>query len=114
MGDKLDIKKAVKNNTMVFALIGVMLLFQILITATGHGSLFVPANITNLINQNAWVAILATGMLMCILTGGNVDLSVGSILCFVGAVGGSLMVNHHWNVGQIGRASCRERVCLYV
>ena len=101
MGDKLDIKKAVKNNTMVFALIGVMLLFQILITATGHGSLFVPANITNLINQNAWVAILATGMLMCILTGGNVDLSVGSILCFVGAVGGSLMVNHHWNVGLV-------------
>ena len=83
---------------MVFALIGIMVLFQILIVATGHGSLFVPANITNLINQNAWVVILATGMLLCILTGGNVDLSVGSTLCFVGAVGGTLMVNLHWNV----------------
>ncbi len=101
MSEKLDIKKALKNNTMVFALIGVMVLFQILIVCTGHGSLFVPANITNLINQNAWVVILATGMLLCILTGGNVDLSVGSVLCFVGAVGGSLMVNQHWNVGLV-------------
>ena len=74
MSEKLDIKKVLKNNTMVFALIGIMVLFQILIVATGHGSLFVPANITNLINQNAWVVILATGMLLCILTGGNVDL----------------------------------------
>lgn len=98
MSEKLDIKKVLKNNTMVFALIGIMVLFQILIVATGHGSLFVPANITNLINQNAWVVILATGMLLCILTGGNVDLSVGSTLCFVGAVGGTLMVNLHWNV----------------
>ncbi len=101
MSEKLDIKKVLKNNTMVFALIGIMVLFQILIVATGHGSLFVPANITNLINQNAWVVILATGMLLCILTGGNVDLSVGSTLCFVGAVGGTLMVNQHWNVGLV-------------
>jgi len=95
MGDKLNIKKVLKSNTMVVVLLGVMLLFQVLIMATGHGSLFAPANITNIINQNAYVVILATGMLLCILTGGNVDLSVGSILCFVGAVGGTLMVNHN-------------------
>lgn len=93
MAEKLNIKKVLKNNTMVVVLLGVMVLFQVLIMATGHGSLFAPANITNIINQNAYVVILATGMLLCILTGGNVDLSVGSILCFVGAVGGTLMVN---------------------
>jgi putative multiple sugar transport system permease protein len=32
-------------------------------------------------------------MLLCILTGGNIDLSVGSVVCFVGAIGATLMVN---------------------
>lgn len=93
-----DIKRTFKNNTMLLVLVAVMILFQFLITITGKGSLFNPANITNLINQNAYVVILATGMLMCILTGGNIDLSVGSIVCLVGAVCGTLIVNNHWPV----------------
>jgi len=101
MAEKLNLKKVLKNNTMVVVLAGVMILFQILIMATGHGSLFAPANITNIINQNAYVVILATGMLLCILTGGNVDLSVGSVLCFVGAIGGTLMVNKGLPVGVV-------------
>ena len=56
------------------------------------GSILLPANVSNLISQNAYVFILATGMLLCILTGGNIDLSVGSVVCFVGAVGAKLMV----------------------
>jgi putative multiple sugar transport system permease protein len=75
-----------------------MLLFQVFIVATGNGSLFAPSNITNIINQNAYVVILATGMLLCILTGGNIDLSVGSIVAFVGAIAGTLIVNLHWNI----------------
>jgi ABC-type xylose transport system, permease component len=75
-----------------------MLLFQIFIVATDNGSLFAPSNITNIINQNAYVVILATGMLLCILTGGNIDLSVGSIVAFVGAIAGTLIVNFHWNI----------------
>lgn len=55
------------------------------------GKLLMPQNITNLISQNAYVFILATGMLMCILTGGNIDLSVGSVVCFTGAVGAVVM-----------------------
>jgi len=83
---------------MFIALIVVMLLFQIFIVATDNGSLFAPSNITNIINQNAYVVILATGMLLCILTGGNIDLSVGSIVAFVGAIAGTLIVNFHWNI----------------
>ena len=93
-----SIKRILKNNTMFIALIVVMLLFQILIVATDNGSLFAPSNITNIINQNAYVVILATGMLLCILTGGNIDLSVGSIVAFVGAIAGTLIVNMHWNI----------------
>lgn len=94
-----SIKKALKGNTMFIALVVVMLLFQAMIVATGNGSLFAPSNITNLINQNAYVVILATGMLLCILTGGNIDLSVGSVVAFVGAVAGTLIVNLHCNIG---------------
>lgn len=91
IGDSL--KSVLKGNTMIFILVGVMILFEILIRSFGHGSLFAPANITNIIRQNAYVAILATGMLLCILTGGNIDLSVGSVVALVGALAGVFIVN---------------------
>ena len=91
--NKLNVKKVLKDNTMLLVLVGVMLLFQALILLTEHGSLFAPANITNIIRQNSYVVILATGMLLCILTGGNIDLSVGSVVALVGAVAGVLIVN---------------------
>lgn len=93
-----SLKRILKNNTMFIALIVVMLLFQCLIVLTDNGSLFAPSNITNIINQNAYVVILATGMLLCILTGGNIDLSVGSIVALVGALAGTMIVNWHWNI----------------
>ncbi len=91
-------KEAVKKNTMLIALAVVMVLFQILIGLAGKGSLFAPSNISNLINQNAYVVILATGMLLCILTGGNIDLSVGSIVAMIGALAGTLIVNMKLNI----------------
>ena len=91
IGDSL--KSVLKGNTMIFILVGVMFLFEVLIRIAGHGSLFAPANITNIIRQNAYVAILATGMLLCILTGGNIDLSVGSVVALVGALAGVFIVN---------------------
>ncbi len=94
----LTVKDGLKKNTMLIALIAVMLLFQLLITLTGRGSLFSPSNISNLISQNSYVVILATGMLICILTGGNIDLSVGSIVALVGALAGTLIVNMHMNI----------------
>ena len=89
-----NIKEIFKKYTMVFVLIIVILLFTV---GTG-GKMLLPANINNLIAQNAYVFVLATGMLLCILTGGNIDLSVGSVVCFVGAIGGTLMVNKHVSV----------------
>lgn len=88
----------IKKNTMLFALAFVMILFQVLIVTKGKGSLFTPTNVANLINQNSYVVILATGMLMCILSGGNIDLSVGSIVAFVGALAGILIVNMKMNI----------------
>ena len=87
-----------KRNTMLIALIALMLVFQILIVASGNGNFFAPTNITNLIAQNSYVVILAVGMLICILTGGNIDLSVGSGVCMISAICGVLMVNNHINI----------------
>lgn len=91
-------KEILKKNTMLIALVVIMLLFQVLISAAGKGSLFAPANVTNLILQNSYVVILAVGMLLCILTGGNIDLSVGSVVALVGAIAGVMIVNHKMNV----------------
>ena len=80
-----------KKNTMILVLVIVVAFFSM---QTG-GAILLPMNVSNLISQNAYVFVLASGMLLCILTGGNIDLSVGSVVCFVGAVGAVLMMNLH-------------------
>ena len=86
------LKKNARQYGMVIALAAAMIFFGIL---TG-GIFFRPVNLTNLVLQNSYVLILAVGMLLCTLTG-NVDLSVGSIVCFVGAVCGVLVVDMNMN-----------------
>lgn len=78
-----------KKYTMIIALILVILFFQIVT----DGKILLAQNINSLISQNAYVFVLATGMLLCILTGGNIDLSVGSVVCFVGGIGAVMMSN---------------------
>ncbi len=90
----IQTKDFIRKYAMIFVLIIVVAYFTI---GTG-GNLLLPMNVSSLISQNAYVFILATGMLLCILTGGNIDLSVGSIVCFVGAIGAVLMVHHGMNM----------------
>lgn len=77
----------VKKYTMTIALVVVFVFFAIL---TG-GRLLYAQNISNLLLQNAYVLVMACGMLLCILTGGNVDLSVGATLCLVAALAAQLL-----------------------
>jgi len=79
----------VKKNMMVIALAAVVIIFSI----TTQGKILYAQNINNLISQNGYVFVLATGMLLCILTGGNIDLAAGSVVCFTGAVGAVMMAN---------------------
>ncbi len=92
--DKAKISAGIKKYTMIIALILVTLFF----TWKTGGKILLPQNVSNLIAQNAYVFVLATGMLLCILTGGNIDLSVGSVVCFVGAIGATLMETKGVNV----------------
>lgn len=82
------LKKNFRQYGMLLALAIVMVLFQI----TTNGVLLRPVNLTNLVLQNSYILILAVGMLLCILTG-NIDLSVGSVVAFVGAISATLMVD---------------------
>ena len=75
--------------TMIIALVLVTIVFYF--WPGKNGLILLPANITGLISENGYVFVLATGMLMCILTGGNIDLSVGSVVCFTAAVGCTMM-----------------------
>lgn len=86
------LKGNIRQYVMVIALVIVIVLFQV----TTNGVLLKPLNVSNLISQNAYILILAIGMLLCILTGGNVDLSVGSVAGFVGAISAIMMLK--WNV----------------
>ncbi|MDR0720672.1 MAG: sugar ABC transporter permease [Treponema sp.] len=86
------LKKNSRQYGMVIAMALAMIFFGILT----NGIFFRPVNLTNLVLQNSYVLILAVGMLLCTLTG-NVDLSVGSIVCFVGAVCGVMIVDMRLN-----------------
>ena len=81
------VKNFLRKYMMLIVTVGVVFLFYFI---TGGQSLL-PQNINNLISQNAYVFVLGTGMLLCILTGGNIDLSVGSVVCLAGGVGAIIM-----------------------
>lgn len=76
---------------MVIALAVVFILFAVLT----KGTLLSPQNMTNLMLQNGYVLVMACGMLLCILTGGNIDLSVGSVVCLVGGLAAVMVSNMH-------------------
>ena len=90
---KKDAKTLLKDNTMLIVLVLVFVFF----TITTKGMMFQPLQFNALITQNAYVFILACGMLMCMLTGGNIDLSCGSFVCLIGAIGGYLMIVKQMN-----------------
>src|SRR6266478_5996693 len=84
------IKNNLRNYGMLLSLFAIMLFFE----AVTDGTLLQPLNLTNLVLQNSYIVIMALGMLLVIVTG-HIDLSVGSVAGFVGAVAAVLMVRYH-------------------
>lgn len=76
----------VRQYGMIIALAAIVILFQI----TTDGVLLRPLNLTNLITQNSYILILAIGMVMVIIAR-HIDLSVGSVAAFIGALASILM-----------------------
>ena len=85
-------KSNIREYGLMIALIVIMVLFQFLT----NGTLFRPLNLTNLVLQNGYIVVMALGMLLVIVAG-HIDLSVGSVAGFIGALAAVLMVNHGMN-----------------
>ncbi|WP_406708760.1 sugar ABC transporter permease [Trueperella pyogenes] len=83
---KSVISQALKQYGLLLALVVIVVLFQVLT----KGLLLNPNNVASLIQQNAYVMILAIGMVMVIVAR-HIDLSVGSVVAFVGGVVALLM-----------------------
>ena len=90
---KFNVKDFLRKYTMVIALVIVFILF----CGLTNGRLLYAQNMSNLMLQNGYVLVLACGMLLCILTGGNIDLSVGAVICLVGGLAAVLISNKGMN-----------------
>jgi putative multiple sugar transport system permease protein len=77
-----------RQNAIFLALLTLIAYFAI--TTPNHASL-TPDNWSNLVVQNGYILVLAIGMVMIIIAG-HIDLSVGSVAAFIGAVSGILAV----------------------
>lgn len=88
----------IRQYGMLIALISIMIFFQY----TTEGILLKPINITNLVLQNSYIIAMALGMLLIIVSGA-IDLSVGSIAAFIGAIAAVLMVklHVHWSITML-------------
>lgn len=86
------IRRNLREYGMLISLVAIMVLFQWLT----EGTLFQPLNITNLVLQNSYIVIMALGMLLVIVAG-HIDLSVGSVCGFIGALAAVLMVSLEWH-----------------
>lgn len=85
IGDYL--RNNIREYGLLVALVIIMLFFQFVT----NGVLFKPVNITNLVLQNSFIVIMALGMLL-IIVAGHIDLSVGSIVAFIGAISAIMLV----------------------
>ncbi|MCZ8178636.1 MAG: sugar ABC transporter permease [Rhizobium sp.] len=97
---KVSVGDYLRNNIreygLLLALVIIMLLFQVLT----EGVLFRPVNITNLILQNSFIVIMALGMLL-IIVAGHIDLSVGSIVAFIGGISAIMLVKLEWHFALV-------------
>ncbi len=80
------IKANLRDYVLLIALAAIMIFFQY----TTDGTLFMPVNLTNIILQNSYIIVMALGMLLVIIAG-HIDLSVGSVSGFVGAMAALMM-----------------------
>ncbi|MHC8494189.1 multiple monosaccharide ABC transporter permease [Thalassospira sp. SM2505] len=84
----------IREYGMVVALVAILAFFQVLT----DGIMLKPVNLTNLFLQNSYIIIMAVGMLL-VIVGGHIDLSVGSVVGFVGALAAVMIVN--WDLPTV-------------
>lgn len=91
------LKQSLGGNVRQYGIVGALLVIVLLFQYLTDGRLLLSNNLVSLVQQNAYVMILALGMVIVIIAG-HIDLSVGSVVGFVGGVIGVAMYDHgvHW------------------
>ena len=84
------IKRTLGGNLREYGIIGALMVIVLLFQVLTDGKLLQPNNVASLVQQNAYVMILAIGMVIVIVAG-HIDLSVGSVVAFIGGVVALLM-----------------------
>lgn len=83
-----------RRNMRQYGMLMALGLIVVLFAVWSGGDLLLPRNVSNLVLQNSYILILAIGMMLVIIAG-HIDLSVGSLTAFIGAMSAVLMVEHH-------------------
>lgn len=97
-----SIKQALGGDLRQYGIVGALIAIVLLFQITTDGKLLLPNNIASLVQQNAYVMILAIGMVIVIIAG-HIDLSVGSIIAFIGGIVALAMkdAGMHWLVAVL-------------
>ncbi|MCG8968458.1 multiple monosaccharide ABC transporter permease [Streptomyces sp. CL12-4] len=82
-----------RRNMRQYGMLIALGLIVALFAVWSDGDLLLPRNVSNLVLQNSYILILAIGMMLVIIAG-HIDLSVGSLTAFIGAMAAVLMVEH--------------------
>jgi putative multiple sugar transport system permease protein len=107
-GTRVPVSSLVNNLRdygLLLALILIMLVFQYFT----NGTMFKPLNLSNLVQQNSFIIVMALGMLLVIVSG-HIDLSVGSVAGFIGAMAASMMII--WPLGIASNPLVASILCL--
>lgn len=86
------LQQHLRDYGLLLSLLAIMVFFQVMT----DGTLLQPLNLTNLVLQNSYIVVMALGMLLVIVSG-HIDLSVGSVCGFIGALAAVLMVQYEWH-----------------
>ena len=96
----LPLGQLLKTNIRDYAMYIVLVVLFVVFGILSNGLFLSPRNLTDLINQTGYVAVLAIGM-TCILIISHIDLSVGYVAGFLGAVAATLLTFNGWPLGLV-------------
>ncbi|RFT29855.1 sugar ABC transporter permease, partial [Gardnerella vaginalis] len=93
---KSSILSTITDNARQYGIVGALIVIVVVFQILTKGVLLTPNSFVSLIQQNAYVIILAIGMVMVIIAT-HIDLSVGSLVAFIGGVCALLMERYGVN-----------------
>ncbi len=97
------------NNLRDYGLLLALILIMVVFQYFTNGTMFKPLNLSNLVQQNSFIIVMALGMLLVIVSG-HIDLSVGSVAGFIGAMAASMMII--WPLGIASNPLVASILCL--